>query len=424
MFGDSYDIEILVSVIENTKVGKEFDQACIALNAMNQDLLVSKLKALIHEEHHNSHSAKKVLLFHGIKTDISEEFNFFIEQCHKSEAELVDKRYELIELIEFIKSFELTQLQINTLIETYRNLNFPHDFYIYRYIWGIVSKSKANYFLPVVELAFSRNHPEEINQAMFYLTTRDELNIGDELSKKIDDYFSNAEEESYGIKLNYAKYYLRFDQNEIAHKILSESIEKLLLELSPETITYKKYNFSFGSTSRVFDFFDLDENITFDDSVSIKLLLIDTKHTPKDDKIKTKVISKINPVKIEDYVNTIKADSVKVYVFDYLLKNRFLPNEIGVMTQYLPIFLGNHMFYDTVQIVCEDNWSDELSNIFLSSFLNHQWEPISAQIFEKYTDFYAKILTKAQLTKFEQQRDKPINPLVSRIYKIWLEHNN
>ena len=44
-------------------------------------------------------------------------------------------------------------------------------------------------------------------------------------------------------------------------------------------------------------------------------------------------------------------------------------------------------------------------------------------MFEKYTDFYAQILTKTQLTRFEQQRVKPINPLVSRVYNIWLEHN-
>jgi hypothetical protein len=44
-------------------------------------------------------------------------------------------------------------------------------------------------------------------------------------------------------------------------------------------------------------------------------------------------------------------------------------------------------------------------------------------MFEKYTDFYAQILTKDQLIKFEEQRDKPINSLVGRLYKIWLEHN-
>ena len=48
---------------------------------------------------------------------------------------------------------------------------------------------------------------------------------------------------------------------------------------------------------------------------------------------------------------------------------------------------------------------------------------MAVQMFEKYTDFYAQLLTKMQLTRFEQQRDKPIHPLVSRVYKIWLEHN-
>lgn len=134
--------------------------------------------------------------------------------------------------------------------------------------------------------------------------------------------------------------------------------------------------------------------------------------------------SKINLSKIENYVNTIKDDSVKIYIFDYLLKNRFLLNDVDVFTQYLPIFLGHHMFYDTIQFVCENNWSDEVANIFLSNFLNYKWGPIDVQMFEKYTDFYARILTQKQLTNFEQQRDKPIQQLIDRIYKIWLEHND
>lgn len=423
LFGDSYDIEILVSIIENTEIRKEFDRACMALSVINRDLLLIKLKTLINKEHFSSYLAKKVLLFHGIKADISEEFDYFIEQCHKSEAELVDKQHGLMELIKFIENFELTQLQINTLIETYKNLNFPHDFYIYWFIWEIVHASKVNYFLPIVELAFSRNHSEEINQAMSYLVSRDKLNISNELSRKIDDYFSHVEEESYGIKLNYAKYYLKISKNEIAYNIISETVEKLLIGLSPETITHDQYSYSIFLATKVFDFFTIDKNITFDDSISIKLLLIDTKHIPKNDKIKTKILSNINLAKIEDYANKITDNEVKKYVSDYLLKNHFTLNPVKIITEYLPTFFSHHMFYDTIQIVCKDNWSDDLSDIFLSSFLNHQWESISAQMFEKYIDFYAQILTEEQLLNFEQQRDKPISPLVSRIYKIWLEHN-
>ena len=110
-------------------------------------------------------------------------------------------------------------------------------------------------------------------------------------------------------------------------------------------------------------------------------------------------------------------------MFEYLLKNHFALNPVKIITEYLPTFLSHRIFYDTIKIACEDNWSDDLSNIFLSSFINYRWDQISAQMFEKYTDFYAQILTKTQLTRFEQQRVKPINPLVNRIYKIWLEYN-
>ncbi len=423
LFGDSYDLEILVLVVENTKIRKEFNQACMALYAINQDLLITKLNSLIHDRHDNAHNAKKVLLFLGIKTDISEEFNYFILQCNKQEDELIELQHGLMELIEFIKKFELTPPQMKTLIETYKSLIFPHDFYIYWFIWEIASESKTNFFLPVVELTFSRNHSEEINQAMFYLTSRDDLNIGDALSRKIDDYFSHVEEESFGLKFNYIMYYLKVGKNEIAYKIVSETVEKLLIGLSPETITYDQYSYSNFLTTRVFDFFNLDENITFDDSTALKLLLIDTNHTPENDKIKKVVLDKIEITKIENYANRIKDNEVKKYVSDYLLKNHYTLNPVEIITQYLPIFLSHHMFYNTIQIVCKDNWSDDLSDIFLSSFINYRWDNISAQMFEKYTDFYAQILTKTQLTKFEQQRAKPINPLVSRVYNIWLEHN-
>jgi len=425
LFGDSYDIDILVSVIENTKIQKEFYRACMALSVINQDLLVSRLKELIDKKHNSSHWAKQVLLFHGIKSNIDDEFDSFIEQCNKSEEELAERdlHFGIIKLIEFIGNYELNKLQIEKLIDTYKKLKFQQDFYIYYQIWEIASKNQDYSFLELVELAFLRNNSEEIHQAMSYLVSLNELNISNELSRKINDYFSHVEEGSYGLKFNYIKYYLQSGKNEIAYKIVSETVEKLLIGLSPDTITYDQYSYSNFLTTRVFDFFNLDENITFDDSTALKLLLIDTNHTTENDKIKKIVLDKIEVIKIEDYANRIKDNEVKKYVSDYLLKNHFTLNPVKIITKYLPTFLFHHMFYDTIQIVCKDNWSDDLSDMFLSSFINHRWDEISVQMFEKYTDFYAQILTQKQLIKFEQQRDKHINPLVHRIYKIWLEHN-
>lgn len=425
LFGDSYDIRSLVSVIENTRIEKEFNRACIALSVIKQNLLMNKLKILIDKKHDSSHWAKQVLLFHGVKVDISEEFNFFIEQCNKSEKELAESNlhHGIIKLIEFIGNYELNKSQIEKLIETYKSLNFRQDFYIYYQIWEIASKNQNHSFLELIELAFLRNNSEEIHQAMSYLVSLDELNITDELSRKINDYFTHVNEESFGLKFNYIKYYLKIGENETACKIISETLDKLLINLSPETITKDQYNYSNFLTTRVFDFFNLDENMTFNESTILKLLLIDTNHTPQNDLIKKIVLDKIKITSIENYVNRIKDNEVKIYVSDYLLKNHFTLNPIEMITKYLPIFLSHHMFYDTIQIVCEDNWNDELSNIFLTSFLNYKWEPISAQMFEKYTNFYAQLLTQEQLINFEQKRDKPINPLISRVYKIWLEHN-
>ena len=165
------------------------------------------------------------------------------------------------------------------------------------------------------------------------------------------------------------------------------------------------------------------KDIKLDESIALKLLLINTNITPKEDKIKKVILSKIDVAKIENYVNKIKDIYVKIYVSDYLLKNGFSLNPVEVLKQYLPIFLSHHMYYDTIKKVCEDNWNDELADIFLSSFLNHQWTPIDVQMFENYINFYAQILTEEQLIIFEERRDKPINLLISRVYKIWLEYN-
>jgi len=66
LFGDSYDTDILVTIIKKTEVKKEFYQACNALNVINVKLLLSLLKKLIDEKHFSSHYAKRALLSYGI----------------------------------------------------------------------------------------------------------------------------------------------------------------------------------------------------------------------------------------------------------------------------------------------------------------------------------------------------------------------
>lgn len=425
LYGDSYDTDILVLIIENTKNDKEFNVACYALNVINRNLLISLLQRLISNKHFSSHNAKKVLLELGIKSNIDDEFNYFIERFNRSESELTEQSYVygLHELSKFIEKFELNKLQRDKLIETYKKLDFPHDFYIYNLFWSIAIENKTDFFLPIVELAFSRNNSDEIHQSMYYLLSLEKLDISNELSKKIDDYFSCVKEESYGLKLNYAKYYLKLGKKEIAHKIIIKNLEKLLIDISPESITYEQYNFSLVTSGIIFSYFEIIEDVLSLEALALKLLLINTNHTPIDDKIKITILSQFSLNKIENYVSKIKNIYVNIYVSDYLLKNDFAQNPMKLIKKYLPIFLSHHMYYPTIQKVCKDNWNNELSDIFLSSFLNYEWTPIDAQMFEKYIDFYAQILTRKQLEKFEEQRDKPINPLVSRIFNIWLEYN-
>lgn len=423
LFGDSQDVKILLEIAEETNVEKEFIRACQTLFVINNGLVVKLLHSLADKNHHFSHQAKKLLLSLGIKSDINDEFNYLIEQFDKSEAELAGAIYGLSELVDFIVKFELRESQVEELIKSYEGLKFRYDFYIYECVWRIATKSRLISFLPLVELAFSRKQPEEINHAMRYLSCLEELTISQELSEEIDNYFSDLSEESYGLKLNYANYYLKFGTKEISNKIIQETVDKLLTDLTPETITCHQYTSNFGSTDRAFNYIETANDITLHNSLALKFLLIDTNHCKENDRIKKIILSRLDITHIDEYADKIIDYSVKVYVSDYLLKNHFTHNVMEIMKQYLPDFLAHHMFYSTIKTVSENVWTDEFSSLFLSCFLKHEWTQIDAQMFEDYIDFYAQILTKDQLVKFEQKRDKPINSLVSRCYRIWLEYN-
>ncbi len=425
LFGDSLDIEAIIEIIEKTEVKKELFTACHALNAIDTQLVVKQLKGLIDKAHHFSHEAKKLLLSLGIYSDINYEINYLIQQFEKSETELVEAEltHGLYELAEFIGEFELSDHQVEQLLNSYEGFEFRYDLYIYNLIWIIASKSKNNSFLPLVELAFIRKQPEEINQAIRYLSCLDELKVSSELSEAINDYFCGLREGSYGLKLNYAKYYLKHGQKQTSYKIILEAVEKLLVEIAPESITHDQYTLSFGSTDRVFNYIEIAKDITLHNSLALKFLLIDTNHCEEHDRIKRMILSRIDVISIENYANKVKDTSVKVYVADYLLKNHFTHNVMEIMKQYLPKFLSHHMFYSTIKVVSEEAWNDEFARLFLSCFQNHKWTQLDSQMFEDYIDFFAQILTKTQLIEFEKKREKPIVLLVDRAYKIWLEHN-
>jgi len=254
----------------------------------------------------------------------------------------------------------------------------------------------------------------------------DELNISKELVEKIDEYFLNLKGDSYLIKSNYVKYYLKHGEKGLSFKIITETITQLLISIEPETITAKEYRGSFGSLDRVFMFIDTDiaKEISFSDSLAIKFLLIDTNCLcDEDENVKKAILSKVDITYLEEYAHKIKDETVRLNVSDFLLKSHLTQNPLMIIKEFLPNFFSHHKFYSTIQTVCEDEWCDELASLFLSCFLNHTWTTINALPLGDYIDFYADILTKTQLTKFEQKRDKPINRLVDRVYNIWLEHN-
>jgi len=62
-----------------------------------------------------------------------------------------------MELSKFIGNFELNESQIEKLIETYKKLNFRHDFYIYHLIWSMLYSLILNIILDTYNLNIANN---------------------------------------------------------------------------------------------------------------------------------------------------------------------------------------------------------------------------------------------------------------------------
>jgi hypothetical protein len=428
-YGDSYDVEILINVIEDTDQEKEFYIASNALRVIDNDSLIEVSGKLIESKDRNSFLAKNVLLSYGVEFDIEEELNIFIGECSLPESQLAEKIYGVCKLVEFIEKFvakfDLNESQEKLLVETYNGLKFSHDLYIYWLFWRIAAKGKMNVFLSVVESVFESKEAEEVNQALYYLSCLDELDISTQLSEKIDVYYLNLKSSSYDLRSNYARYYLKHDKKEMAFEIIAESVKGVLEQTTPETITHDSYITSLIS-HKVFGFFDIAtaKKISIDTSLILKFLLVDASSSGDEiAEIKNVLVGKVSTSEIEGYIDNINDESVKLYVYDYLLKNDFVSEPINVMRNYLPYFFSHHRFYPTIINVCKKEWSNELADLFLSSFVDHDWSSISCQMFDEYTGFYADLLSSDQLKDFERTRNKPVKKIMSRTYNVWLEHH-
>lgn len=429
LFGDSFDIKSLTFVLINTNEKQEFFDASKALLEIDRDYLIDTLLAMIEKNHNFSYFAKEILISMDITCSLENEFYFFIEQGYRDESELIINNHHIIlnELVTLIRRTYLDDSKINILIDTYKKLNFSSDFFYYGLVWALAKSGKPGCFLPIVELAYSRNKPCEIHYAISYLADIDILNISNELSILIDNYFENLDESSIGTFLYYAKYYYRHHSKDKALNLIAGKIKKITRDLLPEKIAPSEYNSL--ENGIIFNLLAIDtfNEIILSEGELLKLLLIGTEFYTNNGIEQQKKIILLNRVErkiIDKYANRITDPSVKTYVVNYLLLNNLSNTPLLLLESNLLKFLSHHMFYPTIEFACLNNWSNDLADLFLTCFIEHEWNIINAQMFEKYTDTFLSLISKEQLNHFEKIRTKNVPPLVGRIYQIWLEHHN
>ncbi|TOF29840.1 hypothetical protein CGJ25_15895, partial [Vibrio parahaemolyticus] len=136
--------------------------------------------------------------------------------------------------------------------------------------------------------------------------------------------------------------------------------------------------------------------------------------------LKKIVLDKLDRTVIKNYVEEICDESVKISEVSFLLRNDLSNTPLILLKKYLPYFLSHHMYYPTLKVLYKKYWNDDLSYSFLTHFIAHNWNDVSAQMFDKYVNFFLELFTNEQLEKFETQRTKDVNVHIERIYRIWL----
>lgn len=423
IFGDNFDIPIIKLILEETLHQTEFNDATMALYSIDKECLIQSLEQLCDSLNNRSYWAKKNLTYLGYSCNIDGEFTFFIEQSQKSEDELKDEdtRYTLCEFINLIIKNQLTAEQIDLLINTYKQLSFEREFYYYSLFWQVANSVKSDKFIELVELAFLRNHADERNSAILFLSKMDVINISQELDEKINNYCENLNESYQGIRYNYINYLFKHGSKEKSENVLINEVEKKVSELTPKTITRDEYISSYISNGLLLDTLSKHiDKVTLSLETALKFLLVDSDTSDSIRLLKYKILKGLEKSTLDDYVEEINDLSVKISAVGYLLYKGLSNKPLINLEKYLPYFLSHHIYHPTLEAIYSKYWNDDIANSFLNYFTNHDWNAISAQMFEKYIDFFLNLLTRKQLDFFEKQRVNPVNIHIENIYRIWL----
>ncbi|AQP98324.1 hypothetical protein B0W48_03575 [Pseudoalteromonas aliena] len=423
IFGDNSDISNIKLILQETSEEQEFNDAAATLYSIDNKCLIESLELLAEPANDKSYWAKKNLTALNFDCNIDDEITFFIEQGLKSHEELSDQscKYGMLNFVEFICKNKITNEHIEDLINAYKKLNFPIDFYYYNYFWYIANSTKSEKFMPLVELAYLRGNSSEINNAIVYLSHIDSLRISNNLEIKINNYFEILDTELKGLYHNYIHYYFKHGSSNQAKSLLIEEISDTLGKFEPKTITRDQY-ISLGiSNSSLFNLLSKHvKEISLSTEISLKFLLLCVEHLTNITILKKSVLDKLDRTVINNYVEQINDESVKISEVNYLLKNDLSNTPLILLEKYLPYFLSHHIYYPTLEILYKKYWNDDLSYSFLTHFITHNWNDVSAQMFNKYINFFLGLFTNEQLERFESQRTKGVNVYIERIYRVWL----
>lgn len=422
-FGDNSDISIIKSILKKTSDVQEFNDATAALYNIDKECLIESLELLAEPSNDKSYWAKKNLTALNINCNIDNEITFFIEQGLKSEEELSNHNYlhGIHNIVEFICKNKITDEHIENLISAYRKLTFSSDFYYCNLFWYIANSTKSDKFMPLVELAYLRNNSSEINNAIYYLANIDYVNIEQELKDKISNYFKSLDRNLKGIFHNYIHYYFKHGSQELAKSLIIGEFNSTFGKLDPKTITRDQYiSFDINNTSLFEVLSNHVSEIDLSTEMSLKFLLVCSEHMTDIAPLKHLILNKIDRTLLDSYAEQIKDQFVRISGVNYLLKNNLSNTPLMQLEKYLPYFLSHHMYYPTLEYLYNKYWNDNLAHSFLEHFITHNWSNVSAQMFDKYINFFLTLFTKVQLEEFESQRTTNVNVYIERIYRIWL----
>ncbi|WP_409313932.1 restriction endonuclease [Pseudomonas putida] len=427
LFGDTADREALSFVLEHTDHSSEFYDASHALFEIDREIAAGLLIKISGEDTKFSYYAKKVLASKGIEFNADREFNHFIEASKQSEAYLAQHNIgiSLSQLVDLLKATHIDSHKINTLISVYNQLNFERGFYFYNLIWSLGRSGNPGGFLPLIEQAYSRKNPDEINLAIGYIANFPDMDLSEELALQIDQYFDNLNGQYAGIFYQYIVFYSKTKPKKFTLGLIKEKLSQILKDLTPEKISIENYKFGiFSKYNLLFDLLNVcasDENCIAEED-AYKLLLINTDQSDTQSKqAKLAVLNRIPKQKLDEYLSKVSTSELRIYIASYMLSNDLTSDPVSLAEEFLPVYLSHNFFYSAILSVCSRHWNDRLANTFLNQFCHFDWHPHLAEIFVQNTNLYLGLFTKEQLENFESTRTAPINEFVKRTYRIFLE---